>query len=211
MIGFKIGKLEVISIAESYVLPSGQKNKAFICKCECGKEKKIRWSHLKRGKIKSCGCLLNIRNGIGNGELCKLWRGIRYRTSENYKQSHLYFKKGIRVCDEWLINFDVFFDWCKNNGYKKGLQLDRIDNSKGYYPENCRFTTSKINCNNRDNTIFVIYKEKKVSLKLILNELGKDKEYHSILARIKRGMEHNKAIDTPIRIGNYSKTNFKNS
>jgi hypothetical protein len=199
MIGFKIGKLEIISNAESYILPSGQKNKAFLCKCECGNEKKVRWLHLKRGKIQSCGCYVKTRNGIGNSPICKLWRGIKYRTSENYFQRHLYFDKGIKVSENWLNNFDEFYNWCIENGYKKGLQLDRKNNSLGYFPENCRFVTSKINCNNRDNTFYVFYNNEKIALKILLEKLRKEKNYFTILARIKRGWEHQKAIDTEIK------------
>ena len=77
-----------------------------------------------------------------------LWNSMRTRTKENYFQSHLYFHKGITVCEEWKHSREAFCKWAKNNGYKKGLQLDRIDNLKGYSPDNCRFVTSKINLEN---------------------------------------------------------------
>lgn len=59
--------------------------------------------------------------------------------------------RGIKVCDEWHT-FEPFKDWCMANGWNKGLEIDRIDNDRGYCPENCRFVTRKENCNNRRTT-----------------------------------------------------------
>lgn len=47
---------------------------------------------------------------------------------------------GIEVCKEWH-NREEFKKWAKENGYVKGLRLERIDSSKNYEPENCRFGT----------------------------------------------------------------------
>jgi hypothetical protein len=52
------------------------------------------------------------------------------------------------VCDEWYA-FEVFQIWAQRAGYKDDLTLDRIDNHKGYCPENCRFTTSLVQAQNR--------------------------------------------------------------
>jgi hypothetical protein len=65
-----------------------------------------------------------------------------------------YQNKGIKVCDKWLNGADGrrdFLLWCVDNGYKKGLEFDRIDNSLGYCPENCRFVSPKENRQNRTN------------------------------------------------------------
>ena len=62
-----------------------------------------------------------------------------------------YVKRGIIVSDEWRC-FPTFERWALANGYEKGLQLDRIDNTRGYSPDNCRFVTrSQNNRNRRDN------------------------------------------------------------
>lgn len=53
--------------------------------------------------------------------------------------------RGIKVCDEWKNSYVSFYHWAILNGYKRKLQLDRIDNDGDYSPDNCRFTTSQIN------------------------------------------------------------------
>lgn len=67
---------------------------------------------------------------------------------EKYKD---YGGRGIKVCSEWH-QANNFVLWALSNGYKKGLQIDRIDNNGDYCPENCRFTTPKENSRNRRNT-----------------------------------------------------------
>ncbi len=65
-------------------------------------------------------------------------------TNQNYK---LYKKVGI--CNEWLSDSFKFVKWALKNGWKKELQIDRKENSKGYEPVNCRFITRSENCRNK--------------------------------------------------------------
>ena len=60
-----------------------------------------------------------------------------------------YGAKGIKVCQEWHDNPLAFMIWSYKNGYRKGLQIDRIDNDKGYSPDNCRYVTRQENMQNR--------------------------------------------------------------
>lgn len=55
--------------------------------------------------------------------------------------------RGIRLCADWY-DFENFYDWAISNGYREDLEIDRINNDDGYYPENCRWTTRKVQCNN---------------------------------------------------------------
>ncbi len=61
--------------------------------------------------------------------------------------------RGITICEQWLVDEDAFYRWAKSHGFKKGLQIDRIDNSKGYSPENCRFVTPAQNQHNTDRCV----------------------------------------------------------
>ena len=61
--------------------------------------------------------------------------------------------RGITICHEWG-NLESFYKWAIK-GYRPGLQIDRIDNSKGYSPDNCRWVTPKQQCRNRKDNIWV--------------------------------------------------------
>lgn len=205
--GDRFGKLSVIQELPILVLPSGQPNRVMLCQCDCGIQKKIRLNHLWHGKTVSCGnCVVSKKvNGkrIKSTKLCKVWRQMKTRCSDGNKQSKWYFDKGITVCDMWANNFEVFYDWAINNGYKEGLQIDRIDNSKGYSPDNCRFVDPIINVSNRDNTHIVTYKGKSMPFTLILRDKNLLPHYNAIRRRILRGWTPDRAIDTPIKKGNY--------
>ena len=54
---------------------------------------------------------------------------------------HRYAGRGITICDEWLDETNIFYAWALSNGYRDDLTVDRIDNSKGYSPLNCRFAS----------------------------------------------------------------------
>lgn len=71
--------------------------------------------------------------------------GIHYEMMRRcYNENSVIFKyygaKGIAVCVEWHDR-EIFKKWALENGYRKGLRLERIDTEKGYFPENCRFGT----------------------------------------------------------------------
>jgi len=192
--GARFGKLTIISEGETLRIPSGQTNRTLKCLCDCGNIKDIRISHLTRNKTISCGCVKKTMNGKSQTYIGKLYRSIKWRCNKNYTEKHLYFEKGITVCDEWLEDFEVFEKWCLSNGYDNKLQIDRVNGNKGYKPSNCRFVTSKVNCNNRYNTFFVEYENEKIPLKMLLLRLNYPNKYDTVLSRIKRGWQIDLAL-----------------
>lgn len=70
-----------------------------------------------------------------------------YKETDNHYKD--YGGRGITVCESWREDCCNFYKWAKDSGYKEGLQIDRIDNNKGYCPENCRWVTPKENAMNR--------------------------------------------------------------
>jgi len=202
--GDKFNKLEVVYEVEKKRLPCGQPNRMILCRCECGNLTTVRLLHLVRFRVKSCGCLVGDKSGESHGGgLYNIWRGMRNRCKSNYFQKHLYYNKNIKVCKEWDKSYLRFRMWAFDNGYMPGLQIDREDNSQGYYPANCRFVTDIINVNNRDNTFMVTYKGIKEPICLLLRRINKFDSYNTIRNRIGRGWDHELAIDIPIRKGNY--------
>ena len=138
--GKKFGKLTVIRYSHSK-----NNHRYWMCRCECGKEVSVITSSLKTGNTKSCGCMQNRpKHNESRTKLYSVWNGIRQRcNNKNSKHYKNYGGRGITVCEEWDNSYESFREWALNNGYKQGLEVDRIDNDKGYYPENCRLTTHK--------------------------------------------------------------------
>ena len=148
----RYGKL--IIIKEISPLKYGKnKFRRMLCKCDCGKIKKITLSHLRTGNIVSCGCYRlekQTKHGLKKHPLYGVWKGIKKRCRNEKEKCYEYYGgRGISVYQEWIENFIPFFKWALENGYKKGLEIDRINNNGNYEPKNCRFITHKENCQNR--------------------------------------------------------------
>lgn len=110
--------------------------------------------------------------------LYHLYRGMKQRCYSPSNPSYkFYSKKNITVCDEWLNDFESFREWAIDNGYdysktRKEQSLDRIDNSKGYSPDNCRFVTHSENCKNTDRNIWIEFNGRRMVLNDWSRELG---------------------------------------
>ena len=110
------------------------------------------FNNVKRGNTKSCGCFntkLNITHGLRSNKFYQTWYGMLQRCTNTMRQDYKdYGARGITVCEEWL-NVSNFVAWAeKTYPNLEGYTLDRIDNDKGYSPENCTWsdkTTQAIN------------------------------------------------------------------
>lgn len=103
---------------------------------------------------------MKLKHGLyrENSRLFNVWQTMKSRCENANRDNYTrYGGRGITVCEEWQTA-ENFVKWALDNGYEKGLQLDRIDNAKGYSPENCRFVTASVNSRNRRNTKFLTLK-----------------------------------------------------
>ena len=146
--------LTVIERAEN----TKQGKTQWLCKCVCGKMVIVAASDLKKKRHphKSCGCMgkklaaeANSTHGMSKHPAFGVWHSMKQRCEDsNHPAFHNYGGRGITVCSRWQSSFENFWE-DMGPTYRQGLDLDRIDNDKGYSPENCRWTSRKINCRNR--------------------------------------------------------------
>lgn len=139
------------------------------CRCDCGKETTVLALNLTRGHTTSCGCHRDAIRGQANKadyetgtSLHRIWLKMKRRCREIDDHAKYYFQRGIKVCDEWEKDYKAFRDWSLSHGYDDSLTIDRIDNNKGYSPENCRWVTMQTQANNnRKNRIIEYNGERK--------------------------------------------------
>lgn len=106
-----------------------------------------------------------------------------YNNNDDYHKKY-YHDKGIKVCDEWLNDNKAFFKWAMNNGYKDTLTIDRIDNNKGYSPDNCRWITIYEQNKNRSCSLLVTYNGETKSVTEWISELDLNVSYRTIHNRL---------------------------
>lgn len=150
--GKRFGRIKVLS----RYYKNNQFNKVqWNCKCDCGTRKVIVGEDLKKHKIVSCGCyhkerLIEVHtiHGLYKSKLYRMWINMKQRClNENNPSYKDYGGRGINIIPDWL-DFYNFENWANNNGYYENSSIDRIDNDKGYYPENCRFTNRNVQSQN---------------------------------------------------------------
>lgn len=112
----------------------------------------------------------------------------RIRQHEDYKD--------IEMCDEWLHDFTAFRDWSLENGFSPELTIDRIDNSKGYSPDNCRWVDLKTQANNRTSNKVFEYKGEKMTVAQLCDKYKVPRQL--VYGRLRWGWTIEDAIEKPI-------------
>jgi hypothetical protein len=178
-------------------------HRRWLCLCICKNKTIVRSADLENNKTQSCGCL-QVEKSIKHGYARKRkqsgkyqsWKSMIQRcTNHNNKGYKDYGRKGIVVCEEWL----QFKNFNKDMpGWKSGLQIDRKNNKKGYYKENCRWATRQQQMRNKRNNCYKTYKGK---TQLVV-EWAKEYNipYRTLWSRLyKYGWSMEKALTTPVR------------
>ena len=145
--------------AWTYLGPSKRNKRYGVFQCECGEIKDVFISSVINGTSKSCKHCAWNRFGLTKDDYYSIIyarrRAINRCYNSNYEQYHRYGGRGITVCSEWLENQDAFVKWAVDNGWEKGLSLDRIDNDGAYSPGNCRWATNKQQARNKSSCIYL--------------------------------------------------------
>lgn len=103
-------------------------------------------------------------HGMRKSPIYRAWANMKQRCNDpNYTNFKNWGGKGIKVCIEWDKSFTAFYN-DMGETFQEGLWLDRIDNSKDYSKENCRWATPREQQENRTNNRFIEFNGKKQTL-----------------------------------------------
>ena len=128
------------------------------------------------------GSRYNCKHGMYNTRLYRIWTHVKSRCCNPRDKAYdRYGGRGICLCDEWK-SFVPFMNWSLSNGYSEHLEIDRIDNNSGYSPDNCRWTTRKVQCNNFSRNHLLTYKDETHTLQEWSEMLGVNKSTMSTRA-----------------------------
>lgn len=191
--GKRFGHLVVIKRVEEKGYPV-----FWLCKCDCGNTKAIAGKHLLDGSTSSCGCM-HYKYGHGKTEtrLYHIWRTMKARCfDKNSCKYSRYGGRGITMSEEWKNSFMAFHDWAVSNGYNEELSIDRMDNNKGYFPDNCRWATAEEQANNTSTNVIINHKGATGTLSQMARNYGLKPSVVS--KRIKRGWSVQRALETPL-------------
>lgn len=109
-----------------------------------------------------------IHHGLSGTRLHEIWKRMKQRCyNPNSVNNKNYYARGIVVCDEWKHDFEAFHDWAMDHGYADDLTIDRIDNNKGYSPDNCRWVDKTTQNNNQQKSIRLKYNGEWLSIRQI--------------------------------------------
>lgn len=208
-IGQRFGRLTVTSATQHKA-----REQHYFCLCDCGNaNKRVAKSHLTGGKIKSCGCLRRetvrtsklVHGGAAEyagkqktDEYLTLRRMMARCHNPNNPGYKHYGARGIAVCDRWrnghgiLTAYECFL--ADMGRRPRGTSIDRIDNDKGYSPDNCRWATPKQQRENSRRVRWVLLNGNMVPLKTWAQAHGVD--YSIVHKMFTRGRDLNKWLET---------------
>lgn len=188
-------------------------NRAWLCKCDCGREKILSSHALTKRGVKSCGCYRSLKmkkanpmrtHGGSYSRLYQVWKDIISRCEcKTDKRFHLYGGRGISVCHEWH-DFRLFRDWADSSGYDENAvrgecTIDRVDNGKDYCPENCRWVDMKTQSNNKRNNHKITIDGETHTISEWSDISGI--KYGTISERLRRGFSERDAVWKEVRNG----------
>jgi len=175
----------------------------FCCACSCGGFAIASGTSLRRKEKRSCGCLSrermhtrNTTHGMTYTRAFRTWKGMLDRCLNVHgKDFARYGGRGVTVCERWR-SFEAFH--ADMGDPPQGLSLDRYpDNNGPYAPENCRWATVMEQSNNRRSNRLLTFNG--ATLSALQWARAKGITYATLLGRLNRGWDLDKALHTPVR------------
>lgn len=204
LVGQVINDLEVLdSYSKRIISKNGKRyyKTIAIVKCiNCNKTQERELSDIKRAHAR-CECSYKYKremHGKRNTRLYKIYVNMIDRTEKENSTSYKnYGARGIKVCAEWKESFKAFYNWAMANGYSDEFSIDRIDNDKGYSPDNCRWSDRKTQSLNRRTNHILEYNGECKTIEEWSTIVGI--EYGTLWNRINLGWDVSRALTEPIR------------
>lgn len=183
----------------------------WLCRCECGQERAVVGSDMKRRPNMTCGCgrkktLSAIRSThrMCNSTEYHSWTGLIQRcTNPNHPRYTDYGGRGITVCERWR---NSFIDFLADMGKKPtpDHSIERKNNDDGYHPDNCRWaTTSEQNQNTRVVSKYT-HDGKTLSVRHWAELVGMSRS--ALSSRLRLGWSIELALKTPVSRSNKRKS-----
>ncbi len=204
MTGWKFGRLTALGPTRRILFRKATQI-LWLCRCECGTEKEVRGSDLRRGAQVSCGCCMRehqakIKRTHGQARLghvtsdYKSWQDMRARCHrKSHRDYHNYGGRGITIDPRW----DTFEQFLADMGPKPTPlhTLERNDVNSGYGPDNCRWATKLEQCKNKRSSVHVTYNGRTMIASDWAREVGIDP--HLVHGRLRAGWSIERALTTP--------------
>lgn len=202
--GQRFGRLLVVSEAAPHIQPNGLKRTMWLCVCDCGEKYVAFGANLRNNHTQSCGCLQKDRakesattHGKAGSRIYRTWHHMLERCNNPSTRNYVgYGGRGIEVCAEWHT-FEGFYKWAIKNGYTDKLTIDRIDNDGNYCPQNCRFISPAMQAGNKRTNRTIVANGCSHTVAQWARKM--DIPYFTLLSRLNRGWDDERAVMTPSR------------
>lgn len=194
MIGLQFGTLTVLGEA----VASTPRFKVFDVKCSaCGDRRMMGGGNIRRSQKSGwAGCVCQsraVKHGMSSHPAYKTWDGMINRCyNSSHEAYHRYGGRGIGVCEEWRASPHGFISWLEDNGWKRGLEIDRRDNDGGYFSGNCRVVSRVENSNNTSTNRRIKVDGETLSISQAARKYGLKKT--TVKERLNRGWSPSEAV-----------------